>query len=57
MLAFLTEACPLDCRPDRGILTGRWLQAVLTAAQAPGNGRFLLPDLRRRLLAGTGLKP
>lgn len=57
----------LEYRADLGLLIGRWLkdlpppelqgtyEAMLAAAQAHGNCRFWLLDLRRRPVAGPDL--
>jgi hypothetical protein len=64
---FPINAFSLEYRPDLGILTGRWQQALLppelqgtyeamlAAAKEHGNYRFWLLDLRRRPLAGPDL--
>ena len=67
MSVFPSNAFSLEYRPDLGFLIGRWLQnlpppelqgtyeAMLAAAQAHGNCRFWLLDLRRRPVAGPDL--
>ena len=66
MSVFPSNAFSLDYRPDLGLLIGRWLkdlpppelqgtyEAMLAAAQANGNCRFWLLDLRRPV-AGSNL--
>lgn len=67
MTDFSSNAFSLEYRRDLGILIGRWLtnvpppalqgtyEAMLAAAQAHGNCRFWLLDLRRRPVAGPDL--
>lgn len=67
MVDFSTNSFSLEYRADLGILIGRWLtdlpppelqgtyEAMLAAAQAHGNCRFWLLDLRRRPVAGPDL--
>lgn len=67
MSDFSTEAFSLVYRADLGLIIGRWLmdvpppalqgtyEAMLAAAQAHGNCRFWLLDLRRRPVAGPDL--
>ncbi|RZK63304.1 MAG: hypothetical protein EOO59_00040 [Hymenobacter sp.] len=67
MAGFSSDAFSLEYRADLGLLIGRWLmdlpppalqgshEAMLAAAQAHGNCRFWLLDLRRRPVAGPAL--
>ena len=67
MSVFPSTAFSLEYRPDLGLIIGRWLkdlpppelqgtyEAMLAAAQAHGNCRFWLLDLRRRPVAGPDL--
>ena len=67
MSDFSSNAFSLEYRADLGLSIGRWLtdlpppelqgtyEAMLAAAQAHGNCRFWLLDLRRRPVAGPDL--
>lgn len=67
MSVFPSNAFSLEYRADLGLIIGRWLkelpppelqgtyEAMLAAAQAHGNCRFWLLDLRRRPVAGPDL--
>lgn len=67
MSVFPSSAFSLDYRADLALIIGRWLknlpppelqgtyEAMLAAAQANGNCRFWLLDLRRRPVAGPDL--
>lgn len=67
MSIFPSDAFLLQYRADLGFIIGRWLmdlpppelqgtyEAMLAAAQANGNCRFWLLDLRRRPVAGPDL--
>ena len=67
MSVFPSTAFSLEYRPDLALIIGRWLmdlpppelqgtyEAMLAAAQAHGNCRFWLLDLRRRPVAGPDL--
>lgn len=67
MSIFPSNAFSLEYRADLGLIVGRWLkdlpppelqgtyEAMLAAAQAHGNCRFWLLDLRRRPVAGPDL--
>lgn len=67
MADFSATAFSLEYRADLGLIIGRWLldlpppalqgtyEAMLAAAQAHGNCRFWLLDLRRRPVAGPDL--